>query len=87
MANLPTCPQFREGSCARSDLVLAQDVPRFWAFICRTCHLYWVMSKPRAADEARWTNEVQRMAKATAEDRERAARPRHFVAPVGGWRL
>jgi hypothetical protein len=75
MANLPQCPSFTEGrGCERSDLVLAVETPRFWRFICRTCSTDWVQSKPRAKQEAEWRAWEARLEKASAADRERAAR-------------
>ena len=87
MSQIPQCPNSTDGSgaCPRSDLVLAADTPKFWRFICRTCHLDWVCSKPTEKARAKWQNEVDRMGKATAAEKEWASRPRMFIAPKGGW--
>lgn len=86
MANLPQCPTFLEGKgCERSELVLAGESSRFWTFICRCCHLEWVVSKPVSKQEAQYVNEVKRMQRATDADRAASQRPRVFTAPRGGW--
>ena len=86
MANLPQCPSFTEGrGCERSDLVLATETPRFWRFICRTCFTDWVQSKPRAMQEAEWRNWEARLEKASAREREAAARRAYsFSSSIGG---
>lgn len=85
MAELPTCPNFERKQCERSDLVLAGEQDKFWNFICRTCHLFWVLSKPRTKAEGKYRSEVSRMEKATESDRKLAAMPKKFYAPRGGW--
>ena len=85
MSQLPSCPNVSKGDCPRSDIVLAADQPQFYQFICRSCHLFWVWSKPRTKEKARYENELKRIEKATEADRIASARPKTFMAPSGGW--
>lgn len=88
--DLPRCPNYVESNgaedvCGRSDLVLYADAALHWIFICRTCKLFWPVSKPKERARAKWQAAADRMAKATEADLEAARRPKHFIAPRGGW--
>lgn len=76
--DLPTCPRHREGTCERSELVLAGETSTHWSFICRCCHLHWVVSKSVAKHAARYQNAIRQMESATARDRELSRQPKQF---------
>lgn len=79
MSELPSCPNHRAGACPRSELVLAGESRSHYAFICRCCHLYWVVSKPQERDRARYDAYIQEMARATEADKAHSKRPKRFV--------
>jgi hypothetical protein len=85
VSELPTCPNVSQGVCARSDIVLAGESDKFWNLICRTCHLFWSLSKPNTKNKARYENELKRLAHATDADRKASGAPKTFTAPRGGW--
>lgn len=86
MSDIPQCPNFRENKgCNRSELVLAGESQSHWSFICRCCHLNWVVTKPSGRQKARYENHIKKMEQATERDRMEAKRSTKFVAPRGGW--
>lgn len=79
MANLPSCPNHREGACERSEIVFAGESYSHWSFICRCCHLYWVVSKPHERDRAVYEKYVKELARATEADKAHSRQPKRFV--------
>lgn len=86
MARLPDCPNYREGKgCPRSDLILAGENERFYAFHCRTCGLQWMWTKPREKAAASYENEMKKVREKTEQYRKQEERAVAFSAPKGGW--
>ena len=85
MAQLPTCPNFREGKCPKSDLILLGESDKFYSFYCHSCFLEWAVSKPRTKQAAAYERDLQRVKQRTAQYREQEARAKVFGAPKGGW--
>ena len=85
MAQLPLCPRFREGTCSKSDLILAGESEKFYTFYCRSCCLEWVWSKPQVKQAAAYERDMERVRQRTQQYREQEARARVFGAPKGGW--
>ena len=84
MAQLPSCPNHREGRCDRSEIVLAGESEFVWKLICRCCHLTWVLTKPKVKEKGKYDAAIDRLEKATQADREKS-RIRTFGPPRGGW--
>lgn len=59
MAIVPDCPNWKRGTCERSDpVVLAQDA-EYAQLGCRTCRCGYVITMPKGVARARWTNELK----------------------------
>lgn len=80
MADLPLCPNFlkRDGTCDRSELRLLGEGPQAFSFMCNCCQLLWMVSKPKTKEAAKYFNQIDKVKKATEEERERARRPLLF---------
>lgn len=78
---LPTCPNVKEGVCARSDMVHAGESKDGTAdlIICRTCKLFWTISKPKTVGRAQYETKIDRMQKATELDRQQAKQKKQIV--------
>jgi cytochrome c5 len=78
VADLPRCPNVKAGVCERSQLRLMGETSTSYLFTCATCHLLWAVSRPKTVDEARWRNQMEKVQKASARERELAQRPKVF---------
>ncbi len=47
MPELPQCPNFKEGTCPRSDVIIEREGDTFFTFRCRTCKAVNVWPKER----------------------------------------
>jgi hypothetical protein len=76
MADIPSCPNVREGKCERSDTIWGGETKDQTADIifCRTCNLLWMISRPRTVGRARYENKIDKMQKATQYEKEQASR-------------
>jgi hypothetical protein len=81
VADLPCCPNSKEGRCDRSALRLLGEDDKVFRFYCSTCSLMWMVSKPRHQKEARWINQAKRVREASQRERELAARPKSVFVP------
>jgi cytochrome c5 len=79
---LPLCPNYRDGSCERSEIRVMGEHQDSYLFTCACCHLLWAVSKPRTQDRARWENSMKRVQKASELEREQARRPRYSIQGV-----
>lgn len=79
MAELPVCPNVKEGVCHRSELRLSGENESAWFFTCATCFLFWQVTKPRIKDQARWQNKVDKVQKISDHERELSKRTKYFV--------
>ena len=82
---LPSCPNHRDGTCERSDIILLGEREHAWLMHCKTCQLFWAISKDRTRQAARHENRMKRIREATEAERARAAQSVRFMAPRSGW--
>jgi len=83
MARIPDCPNHVEGRCPRSELIFLSEDEKCFRFHCRTCKLFWAVSKPKHADYARELNRIKKLEELSEKERGRIAT---FYAPAGGWK-
>ena len=78
MAAIPDCPNVREKHCPRSQLIILGEDERCYKFHCRTCGLFWVVSKDRSKQQAREANRIRRIEQLSEAEREKMRRPKYF---------
>lgn len=73
---IPSCPNYREGKCDRSDTAHGGETRDGSAdiIICRTCKLLWLISKPRTRGRAAHEVHLDRMSKASERLKQQASR-------------
>ena len=60
MADLPSCFNFRRGTCERSDMTISEERDDCWVLLCRTCKSIQVSSKPDQTARARYRVQLER---------------------------
>lgn len=86
MAEVPQCPNFKEGRCERSEIVLLGEAATHWSFFCKCCKLCWIWSKPNTRGRAREEVRTKRIREANHRERMQARQSVRFYAPAKGWR-
>lgn len=67
---LPTCANFRNGDCPRSDVKILKEADDFWLVGCVNCGGSRVLSKPQAIGRARYQADQQRLPRMTPRERK-----------------
>ena len=60
--NLPPCPNFTEGRCPRSDVIIEREGDSFFTFRCKTCGTINVYPKDKDEDAGRYQAGLKREA-------------------------
>lgn len=81
--DVPACPNFKRGTCERSDPVILSEDTEYYQFGCRTCRCGYVFTAPRGKARAQWELELARRRELHLNDRDRHM---FFTAPSQGWR-
>ena len=80
MADLPKCPNFtRKRGCARSAIRLVNEDADCFYFVCETCKLNWMVSKPSAASAGINRAQQERLRLAAEHRRRVDARRKIFT--------
>ena len=68
---LPECRNYRRrnGSCAKSDMVVRAEQDEAWVLQCKTCECVQVVSKDGVRDRSRFENSLKRQQQQEAVDR------------------
>jgi hypothetical protein len=68
---LPPCPNYREGSCERSDVIVSKETDNAFVIYCKTCKSINVFPKDRDEKSAKYQLFLKKQA--DMEERRRAA--------------
>jgi hypothetical protein len=81
--NLPTCPNFLEGSCPRSEVCVSKETDNAFVITCRTCSCVNVFPKDR--DERAAKYQVFLKKQADMEQRRQAMEraPAYSISSAG----
>lgn len=79
MADLPECPNARQGTCERSDPQLAGESEDWISVRCRTCKAVYVVTLPEGRARAVYDNWIESQKKNEAAERARGSRPLIFT--------
>lgn len=86
MAELPQCPNFRDGKCERSEIILLGEADTHYSMYCKCCKLCWIISKTRTKGRAREELHMKNIREANRRERMQAKQVVKFYAPAKGWR-
>jgi hypothetical protein len=76
---LPTCPNFKEGRCERSEVFVGKETDDGFILCCRTCGCKNFWPKDKAENRGRYEAFLSRKAQAESEEKIRGLRRAYNV--------